>query len=164
MLTETFRCIFFQSLQTAIRYRLGQDQPFTNPIHGRYRPIAWDPPNTLRFKDTLQQHSNTDRQVTLMTLLVSPPNDCTYPRLICPKRATCTAHSIVGDLLTLIIQYINSSLLTSNIVYYSEGRRIKASYYFMRADAVSAETKKCRTERTLHNHQCRTESTLHNHH
>jgi len=74
-----------------------------------------------------------------VSLLVSPPNDCTYLRLICPKRATCTAHRIVVDLLTLIIQYINSSLHTFNIVYYSEGRRIKASCYFMRAETVSAE-------------------------
>jgi len=28
MLNEIFSCIFFQSLQTRIRYRLGQDQPF----------------------------------------------------------------------------------------------------------------------------------------
>jgi len=99
-----------------------------------------------------------------MSLLVSPPNDCRYLRLIWPKRATCTAHRIVVDLLALIIQCINSSLFTFNIVYYSEGRRIRASCYFMRTEEVSAETKKSRTERTLHNHQCRTESTLHNHH
>lgn len=152
MLTEIFRCIFFQSLQTAIRYRLGQDQPFPNPIHRRHMPTAWDPPNNLRFKNALLQYSNSDSQATLMSLLVSPPNDCTYLRLICPKRATRTAHRIVVYLLTLMIQYINSSLLIFNIVYYTEGRRIKASCYFIRAEAVSAETKKCRTERTLHNH------------
>ena len=84
MLIEVFRCIFFQSLQTGIRYRLGQGQPFPS-LHidaiGLQPGIHQTPyVSKIRFKSiltlTARGHPNVPPGFPAKRLYVSTTHLC----------------------------------------------------------------------------------------